>query len=285
MKKHIKGIVLVLISILGLAFSDAMAGINVVGDMTQEKSLKPGELFEGSLSINNSGTEAEDVKIYQTDYLFFADGRNEYGDPGKIPRSNASWITFSPRQATVPPKGSVRVNFSVKVPNDQNLIGTYWSTLMIEKINKGSLESSTPPADKKKIQMSFSSVMRYAVQIISNMGDTGTRSLKFSDPRIIKDGKGYFLEIDIENNGERILRPDTWIQLVDSNGKFVSSTDKDGKKTDRFTAGKQRTYPGTSIRFRFNLGSIAEGKYKSLVVADCGGDDVFGGEYKITVPK
>jgi hypothetical protein len=185
----------------------------------------------------------------------------------------------------VPPKGSVKLNFTVTVPNDPKLLGTYWSMIMVERINKGSLESSTPPQDKKKIQMSFSSVMRYAIQIITNIGDTDKRSLKFKPPVILKEKTGYVLQIDMENDGERILRPDTWVQLIDKNGVMVTTTDKDGKKIDRFTAGKQRTYPGTSIRFKIELGNIPDGKYKALVVGDCGGDDVFGGEYKLTFTK
>jgi hypothetical protein len=77
MKTVIKSGILTLAFLLLIAIPYASAGINVVGDMTQEKNLKPGDTFEGSLSLNNSGTETEDVKVYQTDYLFFADGRNE----------------------------------------------------------------------------------------------------------------------------------------------------------------------------------------------------------------
>jgi len=42
-------------------------------------------------------------------------------------------------------------------------------------------------------------------------------------------------------------------------------------------------YPGTSVRFRIDLGKNMAGTYKTLVVADCGGDELFGANYTLEI--
>ena len=76
----------------------------------------------------------QEVKVYQTDYLFYADGSTYYGDPGTMPRSNTRWISFTPKQFTVPAGEEVTVRYTIQVPNDARLAGPYWSILMVEPV-------------------------------------------------------------------------------------------------------------------------------------------------------
>ena len=59
----------------------------------------------------------------------------------------------------------------------------------------------------------------------------------------------------------------------------------DGALVKKFEGDKMRVYPGTSVRHKIRMGTLAEGKYKVLVVADCGGSKVFGGVYVFTAKK
>ena len=65
------------------------ASVSVVGGLTREIVLQPGARTEGCIVLRNNTDQPQEVKVYQTDYLFWADGRNEYGEPGATPRSNA----------------------------------------------------------------------------------------------------------------------------------------------------------------------------------------------------
>ena len=68
----------------------------VIGGLTYEHTATPGEEYTGEIILRNHSEDPEEVKVYQTDYFFYADQRVIYGDPGKLPRSNASWITYTP---------------------------------------------------------------------------------------------------------------------------------------------------------------------------------------------
>jgi hypothetical protein len=249
--------------------SVSVAGVSVPGGLTYEKEAPPGGTYKGAIQLINTGEGPQEVKIYQTDYLFYSDGSNIYGEPGKDARSNADWITFSPRRLTIPPKGASQVNYTLEVPGDKALVGTYWSMLMVEGIS-----SSSPEAVKKEkgiISMGISQVIRYGLQMITQIGDTGARKLKFLKTRLLKEDKERILQLDIENIGERLLRPALWAELYDEKGKSIG----------KFEGGKLGVYPATSVRFRIDLSQVPKGKYKALVVADCGGDDLFGATYTL----
>lgn len=247
----------------------AGAGISVVGGLSHEKSAGPGEVYKGVIYIGNTADEPQEVKVYQTDYLFFCDGSNIYGEPGKTPRSNADWISFSPRRFTIPPRGRSPVNYTVKAPDGGTLAGTYWSMLMVEGVSRDSPEFSG--AEESRVQVGIRQVMRYGIQMVTHIGDTGTRKLKFLDTKLLKEGEKRVLQVDMENIGERWMRPFLWADLYDEKGSYIG----------RFEGGRLRIYPGASVRFRVDLSQAPEGKYKALVVADCGGDDIFGATYTL----
>ncbi len=267
MKMHIKNLLVISVSVL-LFHGGVKAQISVLGEMTHEKNADPGETYTGTVVVHNASDDPEDMKIYQTDFSFASDGANYYDVPGTLSRSNASWINFSPRQTTVQPHEKAVINYQVTVPQDSNLIGTYWSMLMVEGIPE-------IPAEKEKGDMAIRVVMRYGIQMITNMGDTGSRQLKFFEPKLLREENKRMLQIDIENIGERWLRPMVWIELFNEAGTSVGT----------FEGSKQRVYPGTSTRFKINLNSIKEGTYKSLVVADCGNEDIFGVNYTLKIEK
>lgn len=252
---------------------ESEAGILVVDGLTRERVVSAGETYEGFIEIKNTGKETEDIKIYQNDYLFYSDGTNIYGEPGTNKRSNANWFFFSPHQLTIPPGNTSRVSYTAKVSANKTLKGTYWSILMVEVIPKASPESGRTSNDA--VRYGLTQVFRYGVQMITHVGDTGIRRLKFSNPELLKDENKRVLQIDIENNGERYLQPSLWTKLYDEKGTYI----------DKFEGGTSRTYPGTSVRFKTDLSKVMPGNYKAMVVADCGGDDIFGATYSLKFEK
>jgi hypothetical protein len=246
------------------------ANIVVVGGLTREINIKKldGNTSQGIIILKNMSEESQEAKIYQTDYEFFYDGRNNYGEPGKMARSNANWITFTPKQLIVPANGISEVNYSIKIPNDKALIGTYWSLIMIEEVPK------VPPeleSGKNEMKLGIQAKKRYAFQIVTNIGDTSVISLNFISVKLIKEGEKRIFQIDMENVGEKWAKPLLYIELYNEAGNYIG----------KFDGEKKRIYPGTSVRFNIDLSELPKGKYKAMVMADCGGDDIFGATYNL----
>jgi hypothetical protein len=262
------------------------AGVVVVGELTQDKSLLPGEKIEGSIQLENDGTTPCQVRVYQTDYWFSADGSNLYGQPGSTTRSNAGWFSVSPNRLTIPPHQRAWVYYSGRVPpgtewasiqsdlqgtESGSLSGTYWSMVMIEPLSEALTQTAKDQSGKLK--MGIETKVRYGIQIVTNIGESGAPRIKFLDKKLFTSAGRTVLQMDIENTGERWLSPTVWVELYDHQGMLAG----------RFQGDKKRIYPGCSVRHRVDLTGAAPGKYKALVVADNGDQYVFGARYDLGI--
>ena len=280
-----KKILCALLFAVALAHS-SFAGVSVIGQLTREESVQPGEKFEGTIKLQNTGETACQVSVYQTDYLFYADGSNVYGEPGSTARSNADWLSVSPKRLTVPPNEMALVHYSGQVPpvrklasvlsdlqvtESPDLVGTYWSMVMIEPVPETGPE--TGEEEPGKVKFGIQTKVRYGIQIVSNIGDTGTPKIKFLDKRLIRQEGKTILRLDIENTGQRWLSPGVWVELYDGGGMQVG----------RFEGAKKRIYPNCSVRHEVELSGVARGKYKALVVVDNGDQYVFGAKYDLEI--
>jgi len=249
----------------GAILNYVYADVVVVGDLSHEKTAQPGEIYTGEIILQNFGEEPEQVRVYQEDYIFFADGSGHYPEPGTIDRSNSSWITFSPKQVYIVPEEKSIVHYKVEVPEADTLTGTFWSMLIIEPLREIVPESTEG--------IKIHTVMRYGIQMITHIGGTGIRDIQFSGTKLIREEDKLFLQVDIKNVGERMLVPKVWAELYDESGNLIGP----------FESGLKKTYPGTSIRKKIDISTASSGNYKAMIIADCGEDDLFGIQYDIKI--
>jgi hypothetical protein len=270
MKKTTIVIFLIFDILISLTSMNSIAGVTISDSLINEITLgKAGtrEIYQAVIILKNAGEKPQEVKIYQTDCEISSDGKKKYGEPGKMARSNASWITI-PKQLTIPAKGTFELNYSIKIPNNKTLVGTYWSTIMVEGIPDISPELKP---EKNKMKVGVETKIRYAVQIITNVGDTGTVDLNYINVKLIKEANKRVLQADMGNTGEKMARPLLYVELYNEDGTYAG----------KFSGEKKRIYPGMSVRFNINLSEVPKGKYKAMVMADCGDDEIFGATYNI----
>lgn len=245
------------------------ADITIEGSLTHEYSAEPGETIDGSISIQNSGSEPEEVKLFLTDYSSSADGSHYYLDPNTTPRSNASWITLSPQRVTIPAGETYSARYSLTTPNDKTLGGTYWSMLMIEPIPKDSPESSG--YDPEQATVGITTVLRYGIRMITHFGGAEPAQPEIEKATVIREEDKRFLHVDITNSGNKLLRINLWAELYTQDGEYIGN----------YPGEKLAVFPGSSIRFKVDLSSVANNRYLTLVVMDCGNNDVFGVQYTL----
>ena len=248
----------------------AFAGISIEGGLTHEKIMNAPGTYQGEIVIRNQDEGPQEMKVYQSDYSFNYEGETFYGDPGKDSRSNAPWITLSPSRLTIPPKDKATISYTVIVPDDRPLIGTYWSMIMLECLPQDSPESAGAKKEKR-LSMGITQVMRYALQVVTHIDDTGTRQIKFIQSKVLKEKDARILQVDLENIGERLVRPLLWAELYTA----------DGVSLGRYPGEQFRIYPNTSKRFRIDISKAPAGTLKALVVADCGENDLMGIQYTL----
>lgn len=245
--------------ILSFTVPSIHAGIAVLNGLTHEVKLSPGEKYRGRIDIQNSSAKETSVKLYQTDYWFSSSGESRYGEPGTGARSNAGWITLSQVFQTLQGNQNQTIDFEINVPAVDSLEGTYWSVIMVEGV-------APPDTAASKKGVSISSVTRYAIQIITLVGDNSRIDLQFLNISLKKEEGGPVLEVDLGNPGNTAVRPETGLELFN----------QEGISQGIIKADRKRIYPGTSARFMLNLAGIKPGKYTGTLVADCDEDHIFG---------
>lgn len=249
------------------------ANITVVGTLARTVTIRPGALFEGVILLHNNDAHSPgDVHLSQTDYFFAADGRNDYGEPGKNARSNANWFTITPSRVRLAPGETQTVRYKGRAPSDLKLRGTYWSMIMVEPSAPAAI---TPVGKPDQIAVGLGTMVRFGVQIVTNVGGDANRSLKILDKTLVREGGKRALQIDVANDGEQVLIPAVNVELFDAKGVSLG----------RFDAGRSRIYPGCSVRAKTDLTQVPPGKYTAMVLLDSGEADVMGAQYELELQE
>lgn len=255
-----------------ISLQNAFARVSVIGPMTHEYTVEIGEELKGEIVLKNPGTEDVTIRLYQRDYSFDSDGKSFYLEPNSLEHSNASWIHIDKTRVSLAPNNITTIKFTIKVPNDNNLIGTYWSMIMVEPLSAISLVEE----GGKDVNVTIHETVRYGIQIVTSIGNSGEKKLEFVKASLNANDDGTMqLTVDMKNTGQRWLKPDVWVDLFDESGSQIG----------RFKATNKRLFPGTSVRHLISLGNLRQGKYMALVVADDGEEFVVGAEYTLNVGK
>jgi hypothetical protein len=239
----------------------------VVGSLVRKAELDPGDEVLGVILVRNNDDVPREIIVQQSDYLFHADGRNDFAPAGSLPRSNADWVSFNPAQVVVPPHETVSVYYAIEAP-DQDLTGSYWSLLLIEALP---LPAPEPlPQIGRSVQIQ--TVVRYGVELIAELGGEADGLLAFDSVALHRKDGRTVLALDLLNKGEIQASPRVWIDLFDG----------EGAPAGRVTATQQSLLlPGCSTRFLLDLSSLPPAAYTGLAIADAGGDMVFGADYQL----
>lgn len=261
--------------LLGVLFMLLLTGaasgnISVLGGLAHERTADRGDAYDGIILVRNDSQNPCDIRVYQTDYAFQADGKTFYVDPGTSPRSNADWVSVSPQWLTIPGMSTVSIRYRVEVPPDDELHGTYWSMVMIEPTDATSQVISE---EAGKRQVGLVTCVRYGVQIVTDIGDTGTTEIRFCDTRLVAKAGRRLLEVDIENTGDTWLSPLFSLDLYDEQGAHAIHIDGE----------RQRIYPGCSVRHQLDLTGVPGGQYKALAIVDNRDEHVFGAQYDLWI--
>lgn len=257
-----KGIFLACFLSVLLPFT-SRASIEVVGSLRHVHKGVAGEVYKGEIKVQNTGATDQEIKVYQTDLLYNYKDYTYYNTPVSQKRSNAKWIKFSPKTTVVKAHTSIYIQYTVTIPKSDTLKGTYWSVIMVEGV--------TPIVPNQK-GVTINTVIRYAIQVVTDMKNKGVGKLTFLKPTMVKEGKQLFLAIDLENKGQHFIAPDLTIKIFDRDGNMVKE----------LTAPRKGIFPTCSTRFRFNLEGLKSGQtYQTVIVAQGEGQDVFGLNYKL----
>ena len=118
-------------------------------------------------------------------------------------------------------------------------------------------------------------VIRFGVQIVTEVGEGGNGTLHVTNKRLESNGPKRWFLLDAENTGNRVMVPAIWVELFN----------KEGISVGKFEGERSRIYPACSVRYHVDVTEVPPGQYTALVILDNGDDHVMGAQYEMAIPR
>ncbi len=271
-----------LAALLALALGALWPGLGLaqgfVADITpQEFNVAPGDVVTGEVSISCTADEPVELRVYLADSLRGTEALESYAYsdvPGQEPRSLAAWTTFAPEQLTLAPGQSASVAYTIRVPADAALSGSYWATLFVSNAAAADRVLAQPPAGG--VGMGISMLFRFATFISVTLTGTERTALSFTKLDVEQDGPWFNVAATLNNTGNIVARPSSWLELRDQNGQAVYTSERN----PRFVL------PESSRLVLFEVREpLPAGTYLALVVADYGALKLIGAQGRMTIDE
>lgn len=244
------------------------ASIVITNGLTHTYKVKEGTVYKGIITVENTAKTPQNVKLYQKDYSYTANGTSYYNDPGTNERSNLHWIKLNTNLLKIEGKSKANVSYEIMVPKNIDT-GSFWSVIMVEPVDE-----IKPSNDKPGVQIK--SVIRYSIQIITTKDQPAQALLNFNSINLIKQEGKQVLEIDLANNGQLYHTVEVSIEIFDN---------KTGDNRGAYKSSRLSLLPNNSKRFTIDLTTIAPGTYSAALLAATHDDHIFGINIELNIPN
>jgi hypothetical protein len=243
-------------------------GLLILDELCRTYYAGHGGEVEDCLALMNTEEKPIRVKVYSKDFTFNLKENLLFPEPGLLKRSNAPWIKVNYFHLEIPPFSVCPFKFSLSVPNDSSLKGSYWSVLMFESTETPRLLSSP---DGTEVQ----AIKRYAVQLLTHVGQEARYDFRILDKRVERFINQKKLAIDLENTGELSIKLIPAVEVFDENGALLYS----------FLGEKKLLHPSCSSKFEIDISPVPKGLYKMRLFLKDGEKNLFSTDYHLEIPE
>ncbi len=251
-----------------LASTISQASLVIVNGLSHEHTVQIGSKSQGSIVIKNTAESPKRARIYKTDVIHNCEGQTTFLEELNRDRCNSSWTLLSDNEIVIPGQQTYTLTYELEPSDSVTPNGSYWGVVMIEEIKD--LDTSAPQRG-----VTVTSLIRYAIQIISNFESESLKDLEIVGVDMDTTREVNMLTVSVNNKGNYMLKPIMIIELYDESGTQVY----------RNEIPYQKVYPGYCKLFDLPIKEVPVGSYSGILVADCGEENIYGIELDIDVPE
>ena len=222
---------------------------------------------QGSIVIKNTSDQARRARIYKTDVVHNCDGQTTFIEGTERDRCNSEWTLLSDNEIVIASQQSYTLTYELSPDDKIDATGSYWGVIMVEEIKD--LDTIAPQRG-----VTVTSLIRYAIQIISNFNSEPVKDLEIIGVDIDTTKESNLVAVSVINRGNYMLKPIMILELYNDAGEQVFRTE----------IPYQKVYPGYCKLFELSINEVPEGTYNGILVADCGDENIYGINLEIDVP-
>jgi hypothetical protein len=229
------------------------AGVAITNGLTHVYNGVSGNIITGEIILVNTTDIEQRITFGMQDAIYSCSKTRIFSESITHAFSSKSWFNASTMEKVLKPREKYVYRFSIVIPKDQDLRGTYWSVIMVN-VEKPVVEGIV----KNGVQLN--SKIRYAVGLYTNVNSFDTVDLDFDTINLKKDENSTKKSLDI-----KVLNNSLFIQGVKLTLEIYN--DK-GVKIHEAMTGRNLTVSGACRDFKIDISKVPKGTYQCVLIAD-----------------
>ncbi|AOW20492.1 hypothetical protein LPB138_07305 [Urechidicola croceus] len=229
------------------------ANVAITNGLTHIYKGNSGDVISGEVILMNGSDQEQLVTFELNEAIFSCETNRIFTNEYSHPKSSTDWFNGKVLNKVLGPKEKYVYTYTIEMPNDKSLRGSYWTVL---KVN---LEK---PIREESINgnIGLDTKITYAVALLTHVNDYDELSLDFENINLKEDAQNLKKELEVKliNNSLFIEGIKLSLEIYDNNGVKVHEG-----KTDR-----NLTFPGFCRDFLIDVSSLPNGKYECVLIAD-----------------
>lgn len=227
--------------------------IVVLNGLTHQHTGSDGSIITGKIKLKNDGDKAEKFVAYKQDMLFSCGKGEVFSSTETHDRSLKNWLKTSTDGKSLSAGEEYDLSYTINIPRQVDRKGTYWLVIMIEP--------GEPISNSEKNGLNIASKVRYAVQVLVDLGSFESPKMIFEDVRLKKTQiSSRLVEIQLKNEGLFSVRTKMQLEIYDAKGQKVKTLEGRAR----------RVFPEKCSNFEIEVSDLPKGKYDGVLVADNG---------------
>ncbi|MEP2279303.1 hypothetical protein [Maribacter sp.] len=254
---------------LFLTISKTYSSVIVTNGLTHSYSGVSGDVISGEVILINNSTEEQRITFELNDIIFSCTQDRFFTSETTHSQSSLDWFNAELMEKTLRPKEKYVYRFTITIPEDQNLKGSYWSTLMVnvEKPIKEEALNDKVGLDTK---------IRYSVALLTDVNLQDEVNIDFNtiDLNDLTINGKRKLDVKILNEGEFIEGVKLTLEVYNDNGD----------KIYEFETDRNMAFPGFCRDYILDLTSLEIGEYECVLIAESR-EDFIGANITLTIDE
>ena len=228
------------------------ANVIVVNGLTHTFSGVSGQTFNGEVILVNPTDIDQRVLFSLNEALYKCETGRVFVAKASHINSSTNWFDGAVLDKVLAPKEKYVYKYSITVPNDAMLKGSYWTTLMID-VDK-------PVREEVAKGIGLSTKMRYAIRLLTDVNikenvelDFSNIELKFNTQKNKRE-----LAVNLVNKTVFIENVKLVLEVYDASGNKVLET-----ATQRLAV-----FPKVCRDFKVDVSGLQDGNYQCIILAN-----------------
>lgn len=227
------------------------SSVVVVNGLTHVHNGVNGETITGEIILMNTSIKDQRVTFNLSEAIFSCDSPRVFSNLQSHDQSSSAWYDGNLMDKVLAPKEKYIYKYSIHIPNDETLEGTFWTSLMIEV--------ETPIKEERLTnKIDLDTKVRYAVGLVTNVNEQEQIKVDFNGVELCRTETTKSLKVKISNQSTFLSGVKLSLEIFNKKGVMILE----------LKSGRNMVFPNSCREFNFNLAPLEAGEYEGVLIAN-----------------